>query len=118
MAPPPPETRDPWAPNMVYRPRRPAAAPQTLCERYVEQQVVTFFRHYIMRLNRKDMLNSLCHPGSFWLRDPSEILKSIQDAGLREAECSESLSESTLVQEQKSLFKTFLTRSSSKRTPF
>ena len=32
---------------MVYRSRRPAAAPQTLCELYVEQQVVTFFRHYI-----------------------------------------------------------------------
>lgn len=44
---PPPETRNPWAPNMVYRPRRPAAAPQTLCELYIEQQVVTFFRHYI-----------------------------------------------------------------------
>jgi hypothetical protein len=32
---------------MVYRPRRPAAAPQTFCELYVEKQVVTFFRHYI-----------------------------------------------------------------------
>jgi hypothetical protein len=32
---------------MIYRPRRPAAAPQTLCELYIEQQVVTLFRHYI-----------------------------------------------------------------------
>jgi hypothetical protein len=44
---PPPETRDPWAPNMVYRPRRPAAVPQTLCELYIEQQVVNFFRFYL-----------------------------------------------------------------------
>lgn len=32
---------------MTYRARRPATAVQTLCERYVEEQIVTFFRHYI-----------------------------------------------------------------------
>lgn len=44
---PAPESVHPWAPNMTYKARRPAAAIPTLCERYVEQQVVTFFRGYI-----------------------------------------------------------------------
>lgn len=43
----PPETAQPWAPNMVYRARRHKSLPQTLCEKFIEQQVFTFFRTYL-----------------------------------------------------------------------
>ena len=43
----PSETILPWAPNMVYRARRHRNLPQTLCEKFIEQQVFTFFRAYL-----------------------------------------------------------------------
>lgn len=43
----PPETAQPWAPSMVYRARRHKSLPQTLCEKFIEQQVFTFFRTYL-----------------------------------------------------------------------
>ena len=43
----PQETRLPWAPNMVYRARRHKSLPWTLCEHFIEEQVVTFFRTYL-----------------------------------------------------------------------
>jgi len=42
-----PETIQPWAPNMVYRARRHKSLPQTLCEKFIEQQIFTFFRTYL-----------------------------------------------------------------------
>lgn len=41
-----PETATPWVPNMVFRARRNKDTPKTLCERFVEEQVVTFIRAY------------------------------------------------------------------------
>ena len=41
-----PETASPWAPNMVFRARRNKDVPKTLCERFIEEQVVTFIREY------------------------------------------------------------------------
>lgn len=43
----PPETVQPWAPNMVYRARRHKGLTPTLCEKFIEQQVFTFFRIYL-----------------------------------------------------------------------
>jgi hypothetical protein len=43
----PTETVQPWAPNMVYRGRRHKSLPPTLGEKFIEQQVFTFFRTYL-----------------------------------------------------------------------
>ena len=43
----PPETIEPWAPYMVYRARRHKSLTPTLCEKFIEQQVFTFFRKYL-----------------------------------------------------------------------
>ncbi|KAF3029175.1 hypothetical protein E8E12_000832 [Didymella heteroderae] len=47
MATAPPETTQPWAPNMLYRARRHKSLSPTLCEKFIEQQVFTFFRTYL-----------------------------------------------------------------------
>lgn len=43
----PPETIQPWAPNMVYRARRHKSLTPTLCEKFIEQQVFPFYRTYL-----------------------------------------------------------------------
>lgn len=43
----PPETIQPWAPNMVYRARRHKSLTPTLCEKFIEQQVFPFCRTYL-----------------------------------------------------------------------
>ncbi|KAJ4392507.1 hypothetical protein N0V91_011384 [Didymella pomorum] len=43
----PPETVELWAPNMVYRVRCHKNLTPTLCEKFIEQQVFTFFRTYL-----------------------------------------------------------------------